>query len=93
MRAQGGARAAKLVALGWPSGVLPSKKVIKEHVLARVEWEYSEQMLVESLCGCCEDDEDNGDWRDDDPEDYDLEDYDSRDYDGALYTINEASGP
>ena len=73
------ARAAKLVAFGWPSGQLPSKKELKAHVLARVEWEYAEYLLQEVFCCRCRPDDDDAVMDDDeyildgefvDPHDY-----------------------
>ena len=42
-------RAASLRALGWLDGRLPGKKVLLEHMLTRVEYEYAEHLFDHGL--------------------------------------------
>ena len=42
------ARTASLCALGWPDGHLPGKKVLLEHMLKRVEYEYADHLFSHS---------------------------------------------
>jgi hypothetical protein len=46
--ASDGVRAASLRALGWPDGRLPGKKVLLEHMLKRVEYEYADHLASHS---------------------------------------------
>jgi len=41
-------RATSLRALGWPDGRLPGKKVLLEHMLKRVEYEYADHLCSHS---------------------------------------------
>ena len=44
-------------ASGWASGQLPSKKELKAHALARVEWEFAEYLIQEVFCCRCHPDD------------------------------------